>query len=442
MDFGQWIYDIIVDPITNIFRGRTWRWRILHILDNALPTVFIWFPIAAATLAAAGWTAAGSAISSALAIIASSPVIFPVLSTLGTWITATAFPAVASFLTVNIPWLGIGPALGSAVSALGLVTNPIGWGVLGILALPAVAGGFYEAWSRIINAGGGRDNSFLKKAFSVMMAVALSPLNFAYGFCRTAFHMATGRGYLGCVKTTVQGVNTDLIRESAAADAGGGSWLRGAVPSVVDRLAVGPVLGVVSGFTASLYKAFNFVMEHVWDSDSIPKILKPLAFIAGLGIGTAITMPFNIGMGIWRGIRSGSQAAIDTFQYWGTGQSEHSARSLNDRLEIDEKVTTKTISSHAHTLKDLDLSMNQGTISDTSRYKVANLFAKEVLAYHKAQAADPENKEKLDNDLARARIKVKDAVRTSPRREEAKAPNPEGVEMAPRENNNHSGRRR
>ncbi len=403
MNIVQWLDDVFVDPFKSLYRSKH---PLMRFLDNILPITAL-LGIVGTTVAAA--TGFGSAIIGAGSVLG--------LSTVGTWVGTIAIPAILSAIGAIIPPLA--PILSGVAGSAVLASNPIGWGIAGIMALPAITGGFLEMAARIANAA---KDPWPRKFFSLLVAVGFMPLNFVYGFCRTAYHLASGRGYFGSVLTSFRGIEIDSLRETAASDAGGGSFARGAVPEVVDRLVLAPVLGVGAGIAASVRRSAEIFADK---TSRWPWLFKVIPGVIPIGIvGAGLLSIVNVPAGIWRGIFSGSQAAVDTFQYRGTAKPDIDKASFHTSDSM-EMVELGHISRNASTIKAMEFSKDTGvhplTKGNMSKYEAAETFGEQAVALYKQKQAEsteqtPAEKNLYELELNAKRGDVVNAVNRVPKK--------------------------
>lgn len=291
--------------------------------------------------AAGGLATAASLVSSAL------PFIAPALSTVGSF---------ASGVLSAVPFLAQGGAyLSTALTAVGLGFSwtPVGWGIAAIAALPAVVGGLYEAGARTWQFIKGSEDSsagarLLRGLAAVVTAPITFPLNFTYGFVRTAWHMLTGKGYLGCIKETYNNVNRDLRYETVTADHGGRSLLRGLVPNYVDRLVVGPAAGLLRG------AAYSTV-----------QVLTGEAFGSGKAFLKVLRAPWQ---GMWRGFAYGSHAGADVYSY--LSQNNNPIPAPDVPVPVDEYTPLNTTKQIASAL-GMEVGLSASASGHRSKYEFA-----------------------------------------------------------------------
>lgn len=358
-ELKEWAIDVVTDP----FKYLKKRWRSPRYWLGLMPVLFIY-------LNAMGI----GAISSFFSLVAEQFNLNSLLWTIGNYASHIT-TAAGSFLS-SLPFMGpvIAPifstcfialktVFGPLLAGLGLASNPVGWGITALLALPAIAGGVYEAGTRLLSSAKNQDGSIniLRLSFALSTAIVTIPINFLYGFCRTAYHLMTGKGYYGAFKEAKKNIDIDIVKENALSDFGGGSIFRCLIPPVVDRALGLAVIGPIVGFFAGAYNTLTF-KNFPWSLASLPAAM-------------------------WRGLWSGTRAAVDTGTYYGSGvQSAEVAQAVVAAPDITNDNFSSSLSSYAAVTKDL--SMGQGFISGTSKYDVAETLAEMAVLKKRTEDKD------------------------------------------------------
>ncbi len=274
-------------------------------------------------LSTAKWLVGG-----AYAVSAGSLAVGGILTGTGAALSGLSITTGVSGIGASAIGFGLGAAGATTgfIAGIGMILPPVGFGIAAFVALPAIVGGFLEVGKRAYDSYSKAQGA--AKILSVISSIVFSPINFASGFFKTASNMYQGKGWLqGSLRATNQQLNDEFKGEENSIT---GPILPLRIKRVIDRITVGPVVGLFSGLAGGFYNAGRKILE----SRSIAEGLGNLLFLAAPRI---IAGPLQ---GLYRGFY-GSRPGLDTFKHINAPSDESAVGVFSDVSKYSRKRAAK-----------------------------------------------------------------------------------------------------